>query len=690
MVLSLQSATLFSLVLPYVFATQVHSHVHYHRRTISSPPSISSNYDFVIAGGGLAGLVLASRLSEDSNRTVLVLEAGQTGDAVADRIDTPGYTYWNSLVGTEYDWAYTTVAQAGANGRSLYWPRGRVLGGSSAMNGMYSVRPSKVEVDAWNGLVSVPGGPNTTWTWEDLLPYMQRSETYVVPDSQVADTIDAQNAASSRGTTGPLRSSYPAYMPGILKNWLPSFPSSGVDIASDPSSGATYGAFFATSAINPSNWTRSYSRSAYLDPIVNRTNLDVLVNATVSKIALDQSSTPAKATSIEFMTAEGGATRSVTVNKEVIVAGGSIGSPQILMLSGIGPKSRVEAAGVTSTIDLPGVGQHLQDHLSATLSFGTNATTAYSMYHSNNFSAAGGQTEFLSYINSATAYINLTTLMGGDAMNWANSVSSALNTSASTLVPSNDSTVVAGYKAIYQASQSLLTTSVGHVEILLSITTGPNVVGIQVALQRPFSQGQLYINSTDPYSYPVIDPQALSHSADLDLLRTGVKFIRTLTTAQPLASVLTGEMSPGTSVASDADLNNWLANSVATEYHPSGTCAMLPLDQGGVVNTELVVYGTCDFLTDVLANVRVVDASVFPIEFAAHLMAPTYGLAERASSMIRGQYNLVSSTTSSSSSSPSPSNPTPPSNSTSSASRSTTGHIPMFAAAVVVLSLSSL
>jgi choline dehydrogenase len=152
-------------------------------------------------------------------------------------------------------------------------------------------------------------------------------------------------------------------MPEIVGNWLPSMIAAGVDASTDPYSGDNVGAFFATSMINPSNWTRSYSRSAYLDPIIGRSNLQLVVNATVSKIVLDQSGAFAKAIAVEYMTEEGGQVQTIKINKEIIIAGGSVGSPQILQLSGVGPKATVEAVGISSTIDLPGVGQHVKDHL---------------------------------------------------------------------------------------------------------------------------------------------------------------------------------------------------------------------------------------------------------------------------------------------------------------------------------------
>jgi len=179
------------------------------------------------------------------------------------------------------------------------------------------------------------------------------------------------------------------------------------------------------------------------------------------------------------------------------------------------------------------------------------------------------------------------------------------------------------------------------VEVLLSLTGSQNVA-IQIALQRPFSQGSLYITTNNPFDYPTIDPKYLSHTADLTLLRAGAKFARQIAQTQPLSGALIAELSPGTVVNTDDAWDNWIAQTAGTEFHPSSTCAMLPLSQGGVVDTDLRVYG--------LTNVRVADSSVFPMQFAAHLMAPTYGLAEQAADLIRSQYNNPVSPTSTTSS----------------------------------------
>jgi choline dehydrogenase-like flavoprotein len=331
----------------------------------------------------------------------------------------------------------------------------------------------------------------------------------------------------------------------------------GVHTSNDPAGGDSSGAFVTTSAINPTNWTRSYSKTAYIDPYY-RPNLHILTDAPVTRLVFSGS----KATSVEY----GQDRKTVNVGKEVIVSGGPVGSPITLMRSGVGPKDVLDAAGVSVAVELPGVGQHLQDHLASAVTFGTNVETA-GLIHSNASDPRSTTAEFLSYVNSAIAYVSASELIG-DANAFRDEVMSGLDAALAT-VPSSDPTVQAGFKAVYTVSaQNLLTTGSGQVELLLSLTgsgLASNSITVQAALQRPFSHGRLYINSSNPFDPPVIDPNYLANPSDLTMLREGLKLARTVGQTEPLSSAITEELSPGANITTDDQWNAWILNDFHTE-----------------------------------------------------------------------------------------------------------------------------
>jgi choline dehydrogenase len=388
--------------------------------------------------------------------------------------------------------------------------------------------------------------------------------------------------------------------------------------------------------MNPSNWTRSYSRSAYIDPLPPRSNLDILTSAMVTKINFDTSdSSNVTATGVNYQVGTSTGDKTVTANKEVILAAGSIGSPHLLLLSGVGPSDVTSAVSISNVVNLPGVGQHLTDHLSVGIMWNTEAQTGATL-------RADGATdaETLAWINGAEAYVNITTLFGdSDGQSEQQNLKSELDSSAQTLVPSKDDTVIAGYKAMYTAmTDNYLLSELGHVELLFSTQGQKNSdsqsITIQCALQHPFSAGQITLSSSDPLTAPSIDPRYLSHPFDTKALAQCLKLARTLGSTEPLSNYLGTEVFPGTSSVptdSDSAWESFVQQNTYTEYHPGGSCAMLPLDKGGCVDPKLRVYGT--------KNVRVIDASVFPMQFASHLQLSVYAMAETGAKIVKAAYD---------------------------------------------------
>lgn len=588
------------------------------REVVTSGDALNGQtYDYVIVGGGLAGLTLANRLSADTSVTVAVVEAGpDIYGADQERFLTPSAVLYDSFLNTDYDWKWVTSQQAGLGGRTTPWPRGKVLGGSSSVNSMYMVRASQQEFDAWGSLIGSPG----QWGWDSMFAAMKKSEDFQEPAADVKSMVPSlQYNVASHGTGGNIKTGWPAVEYSMVQPFFDAVVSLGTPVNPDPDSGDSWGAFLATSAINAETWQRSSSRTGYLDSIdTERSNLHVLTGHQVTKVLFDTSN-GVTATGVQYASNSSATVYTVNAAREVIISGGTINSPAILQLSGIGETSHLSALGIDTVVELPGVGHNVQDHLSAALMYPLTDSAAGPP------SEVTGDAKTDSFVQSAVAYINMSTLVGSET----ESLLATLRSNVSAAVNSYNipETVKAGYNATYLSQvNDIYASQVGLVEILFADIYGS--INIQVALQQPLSRGSILINSADPFNGPTIDPGYLSQDIDLHLLREGHKLARRIGTA--MSGTLGAETSPGSSVADDASWDAWIRQNAGTEYHPSSSCSMLPQEQGGVVDANLKVYGT--------TNLRVIDASVAPTAVSAHLMTATYGIAEIGAGIIQAAY----------------------------------------------------
>ncbi|WFD03091.1 hypothetical protein MOBT1_001780 [Malassezia obtusa] len=571
----------------------------------------NKSYDYVIIGGGTAGLALAGRLSADSSKSVAVIEAGSSGYENQQKFLTPDADLYDSSVGTQYDWQWRTIPQRHMNGRRASWPRGKVLGGSSAINGLYYVRHSRIEQNVWNDLAG--GG----WDWDTLLSAMKKSENFSPPRKSVGNAEHIQYESGSHGHNGPIHTSWPAVSYAPIGAFIESAQSVGIPINNDPYSGRNWGTYVSAATIKKSDWTRSYSRTGYIDPVTKRSNLHILTGHRVTKIHFDRSNpSNVAATGVEYAASSDEARHTVHANKEVIVSGGAINSPQILQLSGIGSKSLLNQHGIDVVVDLPGVGENLQDHLSAGMSFNPKKRSYVPE------ARVTGDREKDSYVNTAVSYVGMDKLFKNpDAI--INRIQGSVDDIVNNLdVPSQ---VKKGMRKSYEAiANRIFTSKVAPVEILGNVMFGK--INIQAALQHPLSRGSVKIHTKNPFASPRIDAAYLAQDIDLTMLRQGFKLIRKIAQESPLKDLIEFEENPGDKVQSNDQWEDWIRQNGGTEYHPTGTCAMLPRGDGGVVGADLKVHGT--------RNLRVVDASVPPISLSAHLMSITYGIAEIAAEMI--------------------------------------------------------
>ncbi|ETS65339.1 hypothetical protein PaG_00071 [Moesziomyces aphidis] len=590
------------------------------RRSVTTDAgALSGNtYDYVIVGGGLAGLVVANRLSANPNISVAVIEAGASGYADAAKFSVPAANLYDSSVGTQYDWQWQTTPQSGLAGRSAPWPRGKVLGGSSAINGLYYVRPSDTEQNAWSDLIA-----DDAWNWDQMFAAMKKSESFTAPNAATTRTVNVGYNPASHGTDGPLHVSYPLQTYPEVGAFIESATNVGIPASSDPNAGNNTGVFLAMSNINPANATRSFSRTAYLDPVAARPNLSVLTGHTVTRVVFNSTQTDeAVASGVQFAASRGAAVSTVYARKEVVLCGGAVNDPQILQLSGIGDAALLDRVGVEQVVDLAGVGYHLQDHLSTGVVFSPSSGATMPPTRITGDAATD------SYVNSAIAYVRGSTLFS--EQQWSSLIDQMRqNRAASVEAYDAPAAVKAGYNATYTTQvETLFPTSIGPIELLFALSFGG--VQVQAALQHPLSRGSITVTSTDAFTPPRIDPGYLSNDVDMTILRQGFKLARRLGSTSPLADFTSAETAPGSAVETDGQWDEWIRRTVGTEYHPSSTCSMLPRQLGGVVDARLKVYGT--------RNLRVIDAAVPPVSFSAHLMSVTYGLAEIGAEMVLSDY----------------------------------------------------
>lgn len=605
-------------------------------------------FDFVVVGGGVGGLAIASRLSEEENLTVAVIEAGGDGSDVEDQIYIPGYSYLHGLTVSSYDWNYYVEQQAVINGNDKTfgsrWPRGKGLGGSGAINGLFWCRGSTPEYDAWNTLN--PDSP-IDWGWDEMQKYMKRSETLHKPTQEQIDTFHISFNEDDHGSDGPIQVGWPYYIYEGVKHWIPAYEALDINIPQDGASGNNHGPVITPSILNPTNMSRSDPKAGYIDPLPPRSNLKILTNHLVTSIDFsDEKDAQGNliANGVYFGKADGSDKKNlyhVKAKKEVILSGGTVNTPQLLQLSGIGPKSLLDKLDIDIKKVLPGVGHNLQDHAATAVYFNSNVPETWYELKDDQIAAEeldkwknnNGESKW-SYINQAIGYPDANDIMPNEVDNFVNKIKSGIDDYAKSVkdMYDEDDTVIEGMKQQWDITQGYLKNEIGQLEMLMTMLGGgPGELGFQVALQHPFSRGVIEINSTDPFTHPLINPGYLTHNADMEILRQGVRFAIKLSKAGEMADFITTQENFNNDSDDDIDAN--IRDDAHTEYHPLGTASMLPLDKGGVVNTSLIVYGT--------SNIRVVDSSVIPLEISAHLMATTFGIAEKAADIIKTHYSQI-------------------------------------------------
>ena len=522
-------------------------------------------YDYVIVGGGSAGCVLANRLSADPSVKVALLEAGP-GDKNFLIHMPMGYA---ALMKTGWvDWGYHTEPQAGMGGRRLYWPRGKVLGGSSSVNAMIYIRGVPSDYDLWAQL------GNRGWAWEDVLPYFRKAESYFDGPSEF------------HGGDGPLKVTRPGVANPLNVAWIEAGQQAGYPYTRDFNGAQQEG--FGPVDCTISSGRRASAAVCYLRPAIDRPNLTVITKAQATRVLTERG----RAVGVEY--AQKKQRHEIRATREVILSGGAINSPQLLLLSGIGPANEISQHGIRPVHNLPGVGKNLQDHLHGGVKHYCSAPV--SLYSVVKPSAL---------IRHVPYYL----MTGkGPASEMAIETLAFLKTRPDVVAPDLQYHFVPVLYADHGRTLIYRHGFMGYYN-----------------MQRPEARGEITLKSGDPLAHPAIQPNYLQNETDLRTLRDGLKILRDVFRQKAFGPYGGEEFMPGPDVQTDAEIDHYHRGSAETLYHPVGTCKM-GQDEMAVVDETLRVRG--------LEGLRVVDASIMPRLISGNTNAPTIMIAERAAAMI--------------------------------------------------------
>ena len=531
-------------------------------------------FDYVIVGGGSAGCVVAARLAEDPGTSVLLLEAGPEATAI-DEVQIPAA--YSRLFRSQYDWNYVTLPQERADGRPVYWPRGKVLGGSSAMNAMIYIRGNRADYDTWRDEYGCAG-----WGFRDLLPYFLRAED------------NARGASPYHGTGGPLAVQDLRHKSAHAEHFIEAATRRGALRNDDFNGPQQDGVGFYQ--VTQRDGRRCSAADAYL--ATRPQNLTVITGAFVTGLVIEGG----RAAGVTYRHA--GGEQTARAEAEVVLAAGAIGTPQLLMLSGIGPADQLREHGIYVIADMPAVGANLIDHPGVPVLWSTPRVKGLWESTGNGGVARWKLTRkgpLTSNIAEAGGFARSDPRLSAPDLQWH-------------VLP-------VGYR-----EQGLTDPARRAMTVLVTL--------VDVA-----SRGRIRLASRDPRHRPLIDPGYLSDVRDLNALAVGVRMARDYGTAAPMAKICSAELAPGDGVSTDHEMRDYIRGSVVTLYHPAGTCAM-----GGDVAKSASGY---DSVTDPQLRVRgidglrVIDASVMPTLPRGNTNAPVIAIAERAADLIAGRAPLV-------------------------------------------------
>ncbi len=530
-------------------------------------------FDYIIVGAGSAGCVLANRLSSNGRHSVLVLEAG--GSDARFWVQTPigyGKTFYDKSV----NWGYLTEPEKALNNRVSYWPRGKIVGGSSSINALVYIRGQHDDYNDWLNM------GNQGWGWDDVLPYFIKSET------------NSRGGDAFRGDSGPL------YITDASKNYHPlcqtfirAAQEYGVDYNPDFNGASQAGV--GLYQITTKNGLRMSAAKAYLHPALKRKNCNLEIKACATRILFENK----KAVGVEYL--QYGQIKHAYANREVIISGGAINSPQLLQLSGVGPARLLAQHGIEIVQPCENVGRNLQDHLALTHYYRSKVPTLNNQLYPWWGKLMAG----LKYLLFRQGPLSLSVNQAGG------------------FIKSNPNRARPNLQ-LYFSALTYATAPPGQ-RRLMQPDAHPAFLN-SVCQCRPTSRGKLEIQSSNPMEYPRIQPNYLSTREDMRELVEGFRILRQMAKTKPLGEIIVEESTPGMDINSDEEIVHDIRQRSDTVFHPTSTCMMGVDANRSVVDNHLRVHHT--------QNLRVVDASIFPTIIAGNTNAPTIMVAEKAADLI--------------------------------------------------------